>query len=55
MRFIFSKEEGNLANLIQEVEAYSEAEIDKLSNKAKDRIIYEYSWEKIVNDYENLF
>ena len=51
----FSKEEGNLANLIQEVEAYSEAEIDKLSNKAKDRIIYEYSWEKIVNDYENLF
>lgn len=51
----FSKEEGNLANLIQEVEAYSEAEIDKLSNKAKDRIIHEYSWEKIVNDYENLF
>ncbi|MCU5596350.1 beta 1-4 rhamnosyltransferase Cps2T [Bacillus wiedmannii] len=51
----FSKEEGALANLIQEVEAYSEDEIDKLSNKAKDRIIHEYSWEKIVNDYENLF
>ncbi|PEJ47255.1 beta 1-4 rhamnosyltransferase Cps2T [Bacillus wiedmannii] len=51
----FSKEEGVLANLIQEVEAYSEDEIDKLSNKAKDRIIHEYSWEKIVNDYENLF
>ena len=51
----FSKEEGNLANLIQEVEAYSEAEFDKLSNKAKDRIIHEYSWEKIVNDYEDLF
>ncbi|MGG0291289.1 DUF1972 domain-containing protein [Bacillus pacificus] len=51
----FSKEDGALANLIQEVEAYSEDEIDKLSNKAKDRIIHEYSWEKIVNDYENLF
>ncbi|MEQ3591013.1 DUF1972 domain-containing protein [Bacillus albus] len=51
----FSKEEGALANLIQEVEAYSEDEIDKLSNKAKNRIIHEYSWEKIVNDYESLF
>lgn len=29
--------------------------INELSRKAKGRIIHEYSWEKIVNDYESLF
>ncbi|MBW3491684.1 beta 1-4 rhamnosyltransferase Cps2T [Bacillus sp. FDAARGOS_1420] len=51
----FSKEGGSLANLIHEVERYSQEQINELSSKAKDRIIYEYSWEKIVNDYESLF
>ncbi|MDH2881567.1 beta 1-4 rhamnosyltransferase Cps2T [Bacillus cytotoxicus] len=51
----FSKESGSLANLIHEVERYSQEQINELSSKAKDRIIHEYSWEKIVNDYESLF
>ncbi|QIW18639.1 beta 1-4 rhamnosyltransferase Cps2T [Bacillus thuringiensis] len=51
----FSKESGSLANLIHEVEHYSQEQINELSSKAKDRIIHEYSWEKIVNDYESLF
>lgn len=51
----FSKEGGSLANLIHEVERYSQEQINELSSKAKDRIIHEYSWEKIVNDYESLF
>lgn len=51
----FSKESGSLANLIHEVERYSQEKINELSRKAKGRIIHEYSWEKIVNDYESLF
>jgi rhamnosyltransferase len=51
----FSKEGGSLANLIHEVERYSQEQVNELSSKAKDRIIHEYSWEKIVNDYESLF
>ncbi|QWU47764.1 beta 1-4 rhamnosyltransferase Cps2T [Bacillus sp. NP247] len=51
----FSKESGSLANLIHEVERYSQEQINELSSKAKGRIIHEYSWEKIVNDYESLF
>ncbi|MBK5432911.1 beta 1-4 rhamnosyltransferase Cps2T [Bacillus sp. TH25] len=51
----FSKESGSLANLIHEVEQYSQEKINELSSKAKDRIIHEYSWEKIVNEYESLF
>ncbi|HHK5545507.1 TPA: beta 1-4 rhamnosyltransferase Cps2T [Bacillus thuringiensis] len=51
----FSKEGGSLANLIHDVERYSQEQINELSNKAKDRIIHEYSWEKIVTDYESLF
>ncbi|HHP5737868.1 beta 1-4 rhamnosyltransferase Cps2T [Bacillus paranthracis] len=51
----FSKKDGSLANLIHEVERYSQEQINKLGSKAKDRIIHEYSWEKIVNDYESLF
>ncbi|MBJ8076713.1 DUF1972 domain-containing protein [Bacillus cereus group sp. N12] len=51
----FSKESGSLANLIHDVERYSQEKIDELGSKAKDRIIHEYSWEKIVSDYESLF
>ncbi|MGE6345429.1 beta 1-4 rhamnosyltransferase Cps2T [Bacillus mycoides] len=51
----FSKEEGSLAKLIHEVERYSQEQINELSKKAKERIIHEYSWEKIVTDYESLF
>lgn len=50
----FSKDKGSLKNLIQEVESYTNEKIEKLGEKAKARIITDYSWDKIVNDYENL-
>ncbi|MEH7557863.1 glycosyl transferase, partial [Priestia megaterium] len=51
----FNKEKGNLANLVNEADLYSKEQIETLSLKAKKRIIEEYSWEKIINDYESLF
>ncbi|WP_110927015.1 beta 1-4 rhamnosyltransferase Cps2T [Bacillus massiliglaciei] len=51
----FSKEKGSLSQLISNIDKYSSSEIEQLSNAAKNRISKEYSWKKIVNDYENLF
>lgn len=49
----FNKEYGSLANLIDN-ELDSE-QIKKLSVNAKNRILEEYSWDKIVDKYERLF
>lgn len=49
----FTKEDGNLANLINNELNYEE--ISHLGNKAKVRIYEEYSWSKIINRYEGLF
>ncbi|KIL43159.1 beta 1-4 rhamnosyltransferase Cps2T [Jeotgalibacillus campisalis] len=51
----FTKERGNLVQLIDKVDNFNENEINSLSNKAKERIAEAYSWEKIVNEYEFLF
>ncbi|MFE4028340.1 beta 1-4 rhamnosyltransferase Cps2T [Priestia sp. YIM B13551] len=51
----FNKESGNLAELIDNADLYSQEHIERLSTKAKQRIIDEYSWEKIVHEYETLF
>jgi rhamnosyltransferase len=51
----FIRDSGSLSNLIDEVELYSEDEIRDLGVKAKSRIQNEYSWDKIVNEYEELF
>ncbi len=51
----FSKNPGNLSELINEVDNYKNEYIDELAIKAKKRIISEYSWDKIVNKYEELF
>ena len=51
----FSKENNNLAHLIDELETISKEEILSLGQKAKKRIETEYTWEKIVNEYECLF
>lgn len=48
-------EENNLANLINKSEILEENKIIELSNKAKRRILKEYTWEKIVNKYEKYF
>lgn len=51
----FMKDEGNLSNLINSVDNYTSEYIEEFSKKAKDRIIKNYSWHKIVNEYEDLF
>jgi rhamnosyltransferase len=51
----FNKESGNLARLVESLESYEEIAATSLGGLAKDRILKEYTWEKIVNDYENLF
>ncbi|WP_057911623.1 beta 1-4 rhamnosyltransferase Cps2T [Peribacillus muralis] len=51
----FSKETSSLTNLINEVEKFSTGQIEILGKAAKERIRTEYSWDKIVNEYETLF
>ena len=48
-------EDNNLSELIEKVEKLSQNEIAKISTKARSRIKQEYTWEKIVNDYEKIF
>lgn len=48
-------ENMNLAHLIDETDKLDENFINNLSNKAKNRIRKEYTWKKIVNDYEKIF
>lgn len=49
----FSKENRSLANLLDNELSYTI--INDLGIKAKTRICKEYSWEKIINQYEKLF
>ena len=51
----FNKCDGNLSKLIQYVETMNKEEINNLEGKAKQRIKDNYSWSKIVDDYEKLF
>lgn len=51
----WTKEEGNLAALIEKADTMSEAEIKELGVKAKNRIADAYSWEYIVDQYEKVF
>lgn len=51
----FNKDLGNLSNIINNVEKFSDKEIDDLHKKAKDRILKNYSWDKIIESYEKLW
>lgn len=51
----WTKEPGNLAALIEKADAMTADEIAELGAKAHNRIKSEYSWDKIVGDYERLF
>ncbi|MDN3954726.1 beta 1-4 rhamnosyltransferase Cps2T [Sporolactobacillus laevolacticus] len=51
----FNKINGNLAELINEVDQLSSEEINSLQVKAQNRILDSYSWSSIVNKYEFLF
>ncbi|MED3897047.1 DUF1972 domain-containing protein [Priestia aryabhattai] len=51
----FNKDKGNLANLVDSADLYNIDTINLMSKKAKQRILSEYSWEKIIHEYETLF
>jgi len=51
----WSKENKNLANLIEECDKISYEKILDLDKKSSQRIEEEYSWEKIIEKYEKVF
>ncbi len=51
----WTKDEGNLARIVNRCDQMSEEEIKELSVKAKRRIVDAYSWQFIVNEYEKVF
>ena len=51
----WNKEENNLSNLVNTVETLKNDEIEQYGKKAKERIKEEYSWQKIINNYEQIF
>jgi len=51
----FTKEDRNLASLLDNLETYDEVSATTYGDNAKQRINKEYAWKKIINDYENLF
>lgn len=53
--FYWTKEKGNLADLISRTERQTAEEIDRMGEKAKKRVQTAYSWEFITSCYEQLF
>lgn len=51
----WTKENGNLASLIDEADGLERETIDKIGEKAKNRIIDSYSWGHICKQYLNVF
>lgn len=51
----WSRELGNLANLIDKADKMSADEIAEFGEKAKKRVAEEYTWEKICGQYEEVF
>ena len=51
----WSKDDGDLAKLIEKADGLSQEEITNLGIKAKQRIADAYSWQFITNEYAKLF
>lgn len=51
----WTKEDGNLAGLIDRADAFSADKIQAMGEKAKARILDAYSWEYIARRYEEVF
>lgn len=51
----WTKEEGNLAKLIDRADSVSGEELDLLEKNAKDRVNERFSWEYIACRYKNVF
>lgn len=51
----WSKDEGSLAEVINRADSMSDEQRDVMGDKAKQRIIEEYSWESICDKYLEVF
>lgn len=51
----WKKQYGSLTKLLDRVEECTPEQMDEYGRKAKSRIADNYSWEKIVDDYEKIF
>ena len=51
----WSRDNGNLAKLIDRADQMSADEIVEMGRKAKKRVAEEYTWEKICGQYEDVF
>ena len=51
----WSKTPGFLKDLLERVDKLTQKQIDNLGKKAQQRVVEEYSWQKIVNEYETKF
>ena len=51
----WSRNEGDLAKLINEVDQMNDDQIAEMGRKAKKRVAEKYTWEKICMLYENIF
>lgn len=53
--FYWNKEDGNLSKLINKIDKLSCEKIEEYSKNAKERIKQDYTWQKIVKQYEDIF
>lgn len=51
----WDKNAGNLSALLEQADGLEEKEIAELDQKSLDRVKQAYSWEKICDEYENIF
>ena len=51
----WSRDEGNLAKLIDKADLMNREEIEEMGRKAKKRVAEEYTWDKICKQYESAF
>lgn len=51
----WNKKQANLSNLINNSEIISKEKIEEYFSKAKSRVTNNYSWNKIIKDYEKTF
>lgn len=51
----WSREPGNLAELIEKADGMSMDQVAELGKRAKKRVSEEYTWEKICGQYANVF
>ena len=53
--YYWTKEAGSLAALVNQADQMDQDQIDRIGEKARQRIAECYSWESIVHQYEQVF